>query len=130
MKKILVAAALLAGVSSAHAERAGRGNEARAKAVCKHFLTNGADFVTWGKCMNKHGLVWVEQSAAETSAASDDDARVRELENQNEQLRIAIQNEQLRALGQSIGQAVTNYGNSLGQPPVPCPPHQLRNGCY
>ena len=127
MRKLLLAATLLCGVSSAHAEWMGSGNESHAKAACQHFLTHGASFALWDKCMNKHGLVWADQP--ETSIASDDDARVQELANQNEQLRIAIQNEQLRALGQSIGQTITNYGASMNQPPMHCHPHTLQLGC-
>jgi hypothetical protein len=127
MRKLLLAAALLCGVPSAHAEWMGSGNEPHAKAACQHFLTHGGAFALWDKCMNKHGLTWVDQP--ETSVASDDDARMRELVNQNEQLRIAIQNEQLRALGQSIGQTITNYGASMNQPPAHCHPHTLQLGC-
>jgi hypothetical protein len=130
MKKLLIVAALLAGVSSAHAEWAGTGNEAHAKAACRSILAHGGGsdvMIRWDKCMNKHGLMWVNQP--ETSVASDDDARMRELANQNEQLRIAIQNEQLRALGQSIGQTITNTGASMNQPPVHCHPHTLQLGC-
>jgi hypothetical protein len=127
MRKLLLAATLLCGVSSAHAEWVGSGNESHAKAACRHILTHGGSFALWDKCMNKHGLVWADQP--ETSLASDDDARIRELANQNEQLRIAIQNEQLRALGQSIGQTITNYGASMNQPPMHCHPHTLQLGC-
>ena len=128
MRKLLFAAALLCGVSSAHAEWMGSGNESHAKAACRHILTHGGSPVLWDKCMNNHGLVWADQP--ETSLASeDDDARIRELANQNEQLRIAIQNEQLRALGQFIGQTITNYGASMNQPPMHCHPHTLQLGC-
>jgi hypothetical protein len=127
MRKLLLAATLLCGVSSAHAEWVGSGNESHAKTACRHILTHGGSFALWDKCMNKHGLVWADQP--ETSLASDDDARIRELANQNEQLRIAIQNEQLRALGQSIGQTITNYGASMNQPPMHCHPHTLQLGC-
>jgi hypothetical protein len=131
MKTLLLAAALLCGVSGyAHAGQwVGSGNESRAKAACRSILTHSGDMVRWDKCMNKHGLVWVDQPETETPVASDDDARVHELENQNEQLRIAIQNEQLRALGQSMGQALINTGNSMNQPPVHCHPHTLQLGC-
>jgi hypothetical protein len=71
MRKLLFAAALLCGVSSAHAEWMGSGNESHAKAACRHILTHGGSLVLWDKCMNKHGLVWADQP--ETSLASEDD---------------------------------------------------------
>jgi hypothetical protein len=41
----------------------------------------------------------------------------------------AVANEQMRAAGYAIGQALINMGNGMNQPPVHCHPHTLQLGC-
>jgi hypothetical protein len=92
-----------------------------AKAMCrpkvdmdavKDATNRGSFYAPWANCMGAQGLVWVFDTPEQVAARQQ-----------------AIRAEQNRAFLNSVGQAMTDFGNDMSRPRAQCPPNVLRMNC-